>query len=259
MDEIGNYINTTRRCVWIDDTPTMEDMKHIMDQANDEFDEYNLKAEVMNDLREKRATLICKTSNYAKILAIVYADTNIPWDMFGKIFKACGKPPMGEWRVVWFASKKKRMLPEIGKEPSRGHINGGYTQPCSESTIVIYREEEACRVLIHELLHAACTDVDTDIIDIEINTEAWAELILIAILAAGNKQLAESLWNIQAQWIVNQEYRLMRKNNVNSRKSYAWRYTIGRRALFTSLGLRLPNISKKNQMSLRLTSPRLFM
>jgi len=231
---------------WVDDQPTDDDLDHIFKQTSDQFDRLELKDSMLRDLRAGKASLVTKSSEYAKVLAIVYPDTEIPWDMFAQIFTAFGKPSKpsrGSWRIVWFAHPSLRTRPD-GTEPGPEHVNGGYTYACTNDTIVIYREEEVCRVLVHELLHAACTDHEgLSEVDNEALTETWAELFLVGIQAKGSLQKAESLWKAQAQWIADQEDVLRRENKVNDRQSYAWRYTVARRAVLHGFGITLPHPS----------------
>jgi hypothetical protein len=251
--------------VWVDDEPTADDLVHFHREAfKDDFDVHKLKRAVLDDYTNGTAKLVCKSGPYSlnkipyvKILALVYPDTVIPWEEFGLIFRAVEKPK-DHFRVVWFASKKKRMYPKAGVSPDKGDINGGYTLQCDTKSIVIYREEEVCRVLIHELLHATCTDTKEDIVELEAETEAWAELIWVAILSRGKKKVAKRLWEIQAQWIANNEYTLRKQHGVNSKDSYAWRYTIGRRKALQELGIELPAPDRLLNGSIRLTSPNLF-
>jgi len=127
-------------------------------------------------------------------------------------------------------------------------------------SIVIYREEEVERVLIHELLHASCTDdMNKSQEETEVLTETWAELFLVSILANGSKKKAHQLWKIQAQWIANQEAALMQMG-VTCPKSFAGRYTVGRRQVLEGLGIQLPSASsslEERSISLRFTSPEL--
>jgi hypothetical protein len=257
VNEIGLRIEKAEPFHWVDDEPTHDDLAHIISNAEQvEFDTRNLKMMMLDEYRKGRVNLVCKTGPYAKVLALAYPTTVIPWDMLSLIFKACScsqKP----FRVVWFANPDKRLFPDRGVEPAKEHVNGGYAMPCDETSIVIYREEEFCRVLIHELLHATCTDTKSDIVSLESYTETWAELILIAILARGNKKAARKLWNKQAQWIADQEYQLQTHHNTTHPGSYAWRYTIGRRRVLQELGFLLPK-PKNMLISLRFTSPDLY-
>jgi hypothetical protein len=221
---------------------------------------------MISDLKSKKAAIVCKSGPYAKVLAIVYPDTVIPWKLFSSIFQAFGRPKGSglkgrpkPWRIVWFANPSPRTVPTNhlqGEAPGPEHVNGGYTYPCQPDTVVIYREEEVCRVLIHELLHAACTDdMNKSEEEREALTESWAELFLIAVHSRGRPREAARLWRIQSQWIADQEALLSR--NVKGPRDYAWRYTIGRRAILESWGFTLPPPSGTVITSLRFTAKEL--
>jgi hypothetical protein len=245
FEEVTQRLQTTPPCVWVHDEPTKEDLDHILKEGStpSEFDSNNLRKEMLDALRAKRATLLTRTSKYAKVLAIVYPEqeARIPWDLFGKIFQAFGPPARGKgsWRFVWFANPAPRLLPAPQTPVAAEHLNGGYTYPCDPSAIVIYREEEVARVLVHEMLHA------------------------------GKPRVFSNLWSIQAQWIADQEAVLMRDHGVRGPEDYAWRYTLGRRFVLEGLGCGLPMsaagasasaaASADQPISLRFTSPELML
>ena len=262
LETLCSKIQTTdaNPLFWVNDEPTPEDLDHILKQAKDSspFDPLGLRKQTMDDLKQNKARLITKRCAYAKVLAIVYKTTApIPWDLFAKIFQAFGKPKNQDWRLVWFANPAQRLYPPIGQEPGAADVNGGYATRCLPGTIVIYREEEVARVLVHELLHAACTDNMDDPVElIEAKTETWAELFLIAILAQGKLRKANSLWKLQAQWIADQEYILMHNYNILNKSNYVWRYTVGRRDILQGLGIDLPPPAP-SKLSLRFTDPSL--
>jgi hypothetical protein len=263
FEEVTQRLQTTPPCVWVHDEPTKEDLDHILKEGStpSEFDSNNLRKEMLDALRAKRATLLTRTSKYAKVLAVVYPEqeARIPWDLFGKIFQAFGPcaRSKGSWRFVWFANPAPRLLPTPQTPVAAEHMNGGYTYPCDPSAIVVYREEEVARVLVHEMLHAACTDSPKDMLEIkEAKTETWAEIFLVAILAAGKPRIFSNLWRIQAQWIADQEAVLMRDHGVRGPEDYAWRYTLGRRFVLEGLGCGLP-MPAAAVVSLRFTSPEL--
>jgi len=243
---------------WVRDEPTDDDLNHIMKQSEkSEFDPLELRMNTIKDLQTGKAHLICKRGPYAKILAVVYPDTQVPWNTFADIFKAFGPPRNAPaWRVVWFANPAKRML-STG-QPGPLNVNGGYTYPCDATTIVLYREEEAPRVLLHELLHAGCTDNMAHSLEMrEVRTETWAELFLVAVFAKGSLRKAASLWRKQSRWIADQEAVLM-SHGVSDASSYCWRYTVGRRAVLKELGITIPysNLQEAEarlQGSMRLT------
>ncbi len=181
--------------------------------------------------------------DYGKVLLLQLNTQNvrIPLNTWGRILQAFG----GHFRIVWFAADVPRILPEHGMNVGPEHINGGYTIPCNSEAIIIYREEEATRVLIHELLHASCSDPQTlNLVKRESNTETWAELILVAILSKGDMKKASTLWKIQSQWISNQNNELKRNHNVKTSEDYAYRYTFAREVELKLLGISLPPVSK---------------
>ena len=284
LETIVAKINTAKY-TWVRDEPTEDDLSYILKQGlqtPSPFDPLKLREQVFQDLRAGKATLVCKVglSPPAKILAVVYPDTKIPWELFGRIFSAVGNPtlPAKQWRVIWFAHPRKREFPQAPPEANTLnsslhtgqteaiqplHVNGGYAYACQPETIVIYREEEAGRVLVHELLHAACTDDMKNPEEVrEVLTECWAELFLIAVLAKGSLTKAKKLWRMQAQWIIDQET-VLKGYGVLTPLNYAWRYTVGRREVMEGMGLRFPAPSADPMFvlggSLRFTSQSLEM
>ena len=106
----------------------------------------------------------------------------------------------------------------------------------------LYRVEEATRVLVHEIFHAACLDPDpatTPVPILEATTETWAELLLIAFRSGGNRQKAASLWNAQKAWIQKTNHRAKTKHAVRNQRDYAWRYLNGRTDVYAKLGFDL--------------------
>ena len=264
VHQIGNRLTSTKPLVWIRDEPTQEDLDHVLKEGSEysSFDPLGLRASVLEDLRSGRARLITKSCTVAKILAVVYPGQVIPWDVFGRIFQTFGASHGKPWRVVWFANPTPRTMPTQNSSPRSEHLNGGYAFPCRPETVIIYRYEEVARVLVHELLHAACTDSMNDSVSLrETKTESWAELFLVAIQARGRPRIAARLWATQAQWIANQETVLRIDHATNAPTDYAYRYTVGRREFLESLGIKLPQAGADAraalQGSLRFTTPAL--
>lgn len=226
------------------------------------FDPLKLRETLWNMLRDGKADIVCKSTTNTKVLYIKPHGSRIepPWDLWARIFQWFGKPHDGKkWRLFWYPAPYKRMLPRSGEPIKEYHVNGGYSYPCNSDTIVIYRIEEVTRVLIHELLHAACLDPPTPSLPIrEANTETWAELFLIAICSEGDANKAAELWKIQSQWIANQNKNLYEKHHVQTPEDYAWRYTVGRSAILASLKIELPEAKAWRVRSNRLTSPDVF-
>lgn len=269
---------------WVRDEPTPEDLEHINREGNSpsQFDPLGLRKQMTDELASGKAILKTKSGPFAKVLAVVYPDTKIPWKTLGQIFASFGEPKGKSkskskgWRVVWFAHPKKRVFPTIEATENitrqlknlQGlvqpqHINGGYAYACAPETIIIYREEEVERVLVHELLHAACTDdMSKPECMREVLTETWAELFLVGILAQGSLRKAKKLWEIQAQWIADQEAVLVNDYKITKPEDFPWRYTVGRSSVLKGLGIRLPPPSADPKFmlgsSLRFTSSALL-
>lgn len=168
------------------------------------------------------------------------------------------------YTVFWFMSDAKRLFPEPGKSVNINgsrvgpiHVNGGYCRACQPDTIVIYRKEDALRVLIHELQHAGCLDDHSaDISLLEARTEAWAELIYAMVGAIVHGLRPEKAWAIQSGWSAAQNRRLRSEFDVTGPADYAWRYTIGKEAVWASMGLPIAHPLKVTE-SLQLGSPQL--
>lgn len=204
----------------------------------------------------------CYVCKNAKIIVTQKKEKKVipPLELWARIFQWLGPPLVGkQWRVFWFPADNKRLLPPSGHPVISQHINGGYSIPCRHDTIVVYRQEEATRVLIHEILHASCCDVQAPLPIKEANTETWAELFLVALLSCGSPTKAAELWAIQSQWIADQNAILRRSHKVHSENQYAWRYTVGREQILDSLNIPLPSakLADRTGMSGRFTSPEL--
>jgi hypothetical protein len=228
-------------------------------QSDSNFDTLALRSSLWKKLEEGEAKLLCRTCENAKVLYIQTKKEEPPWDLWGRILQWLGPPSTGEkWRIFWFPAVVKREYPPAGEEVGPSSINGGYSYPCRSDAIVIYRLEEATRVLIHEILHAACCDPDAPLPIKEANTETWAELMLVAILSEGSEREGARLWKIQSQWIANQNDILRRRYGVEGPDDYAWRYTLGREEILDSLKISLPDAMPTRIRSSRLTSAAVY-
>ena len=185
------------------------------------------------------------------------------WSIWARIFQWIGPASNGEpWRVTWYTSPVCRTFPEAGVHLSHEHVNGGYTTACSTNGVFIYRIEEATRVLLHELLHAACLDEpDWTVAHREAMIETWTEIFLIALLAKGEAKEAGRLWDLQSHWVVEVNRAAERFNGVQCEDQYAWRYLNGREMMYEKLGVTLPSPKqgkrKEKRKSLRFTHPAL--
>lgn len=249
------YIEILNPLIWVDDTINDNDMEILKHEAydNSTFDKLKLKQTVF----ENHTTKTVKKTDNARVVILGTSEQVFPWATWGRIFQAMGKPINSVyWQIYIYASDQKRELPDVGLVGAE-HINGGYTYPCDSKAIVIYRYEEVTRVLIHELLHASCTDNMNLSVELrEAATEAWAELFLIALLAKGSSQKAKQLWAIQEKYILDLHYTLKHFYNVNSSNDYAARYTIMRIPVFEDYNIILSKTYKPQKISIcRFTSP----
>ena len=161
-------------------------------------------------------------------------------------------------RVLYFGNLLTRFLPKHDHPIAPINVNGGYTQICSLTSIVIYRKEDAERVLIHESLHGLCSDPDLPIAHLEANTEAWAEIIWTAFKAKGVKATWSRLMKKQIEYALNQSNYVEENHGVEDHTDYGWRYIRGRIDVWRSLGLSVDIPYKKVAVkTLRLTDPSL--
>lgn len=246
-----------KKCQWIKEAPSQNDLEWLKSQveAESQFDNLGCKREVWDYVQQGTYSIDCRSCRYGKVVALVPNGSDIvPWQTWSLIFELFSGNLTTAIRILWFASPKERILPGLGEPLGPEHVNGGYTTPCSPNTIVIYRKEEATRVLIHELYHASCTDRDLPIEFKEAETESWAELALVAIAAQGNAKKSEDLWKKQAQWIANTSAKLKKYYGINDPSEYVWRYTVGREQALRRLGIILPKGRiNLNNFSMRLT------
>lgn len=193
-----------------------EDIVSIEREVNTEsiFDRFDLRKKTWKNHK----AIVVKQNTNTKIIAILEStNQKVPWDTWFHITNLFGKRNL---RVIFLANSTKRQFPNRWFEP--GAINGGYTYPCTGNTIVIYREEDATRVLIHELFHFYCTDIGGTVDKKEAETEAWAELVLCAVIAKGNMNNFKELLKIQRGWMEKQNMMIQQYKKENS----VWRYTI---------------------------------
>ena len=222
---------------WIDDTATKEDIEMLKQEAKGDsmIDKVNFRQQMLAQWKKKEVDLFVK--ELPGRTRVVFLGTQeqfigIQWQLWARIFQAIGHP-IG--RILFYGHPSERFFPDQGKPVGPENINGGYTNLCSQERIVIYRYEEATRVLLHELLHTACFDKEKGVEDLEANTEAWTELFLCAILSKGKAGQFSSLWLKQCLWIKAQCTIL--ESSVRGPGDYAWRYINGKRDVLYGLGL----------------------
>jgi len=219
--------------------------------SDNQFDTLQLKKKIMKQVEEGKGAITKSSSVHGEII-IVHDNYKPTFDIWWRIVRLLSEKPV---RIVIFAHPLLRTMPSKGPIEAK-HINGGYAMRCDATSIVIYRQEEISRVMIHELLHASCSDPYHKSVEcIESDTEAWAEIILCAMAAKGNKNSYNRYMNEQILYSVDQASILQNKHKVHSPSDYAWRYTIGKFEVWERLGIHVPEIPTKtiSNRSLRLT------
>lgn len=225
--------------------------------APSDFDVLRLRENV---LHHSPQSVIYATCPYGSLVIYFeqYDSKDLPWDLWGRILRLFyeGK----RFTIYLLASSVPRRFPSShSSHPIKPeHINGGYTYPCRTDTIVIYRAEDATRVLLHELQHASCLDHHERGVDqVEAETEAWAELLYTIFLSRGDAAAWRRCWARQWAWIQKQNDRV-RRHIRGSSMEFPWRYTIGKEEVLRNWFPSLPSLPASGSSSvnsLRLTAP----
>ena len=241
---------------WIDDSPNKGDIKLLEREANQgsKIDEINLRLEMIKKWHSKEVNLLVKELPGRTRLVFLGTDeqwSQIPWSLWSRIMQSIGHP-VGH--ILFYAHPLKREFPEKG-EIQAANINAGYSYLCDQSMVVIYRFEEATRVLLHELLHTACFDNEKDTVGLEASTEAWTELLLCSLLSKGSKVKFNELWKKQCSWIEAQTKLLKGQYNVTKPDHYAWRYLVGKHMKLDSMGFMESCPPYTGKVSLCFTTP----
>ena len=226
-----------------------------------EFDPHNRRNTMYQHMVDGTSKVVKGICSYGTIIAILEDPTqmdHIPWELWGRILRLYtedGHPP---FTVYFLANTHLRMFPP-GKQPiTSTNINGGYTYSCNRQTILIYRAEDATRVLLHELMHSCCLDNHKLGVDrVEAATEAWAELMYVGLLSQGVEREFMKLLHMQSDWMIKQDAIVKKHMKDSDSMEFPWRYTIGKEELW-----RKWNILYEKPMahiivgrSLRLTCP----
>ena len=246
---------------WIDDSPKFADTDLLHKNALSEsvIDEVNFRADMVAKWKSGKSNIQIKVKDLPGRTRVVFLGTEeqwsqSPWATWARIFQAV-EHPIG--RVLFYADPRPRVDPEPGPLKAKD-INGGYSYICRQELVVIYRFEEATRVLLHELLHTLCFDKEKGVEDLEAHTEAWTEAFLCALLSKGSSAKFNKLWKKQVHWMVEQSESLNVERGINGPAEYAWRYMLGKKEVLEGLGF-LRGYTAGNQhqptASLRFTTP----
>lgn len=263
LDKIKNEFELPN-IEWVNTEITKEDLKFLEEECNkdSEFDPLNKRQLMYNNIVSGSAFVVVSKCNYGQVIAAfetMEQMAELPWDLWGRILRMFSEPRLPPFKIFFLANRNIREFPPNSEPIKPENINGGYTYRCNPETIVIYRAEDATRVLLHELQHSCCLDKPEDGIDmIEAETEAWAELCYVAILSQGKKYIFNDLLKRQSEWIRKQNAKV-RKHMINPYSmEFPWRYTIGKEdiwrewSILSNMDL-APSINIEN--SLRLTYP----
>lgn len=204
--------------------------------APSEFDPFGWRKQMFDMYKHGKATINVRECAYGRVLALGLEDMiyDIPWGLWGRILRLYRQSKKA--KIFFLASPYLRTIPSGSKPLGPEHINGGYTYHCNMETIVIYRAEDATRVLLHELQHASCLDHmehGTDLVEAE--TEAWAELLYAGLLSQGEKPLFHELVKKQADWM--QAQNAVVKRHIHHERQFPWRYTVGKEEVWERWGL----------------------
>lgn len=238
--------------------PSKADIQYIYShcQENDPFDTLRLKQECYEAYRNGDAIIQKCTSVWGEILVVEMKNAQFvkPWKTWWRAIRLLVNKPV---RIVIFGHPRERLMPTKPGQPVEAeHINGGMAMRCDPGTIVLYRQEELTRVLVHELFHASCSDpYHEETPQIEADTEAWAEMVLCAMAAKGELQPWIRRMRDQIEYSVRQSTTARILYGVRSPQDYAWRYLTGRLDVWRKLGIHIPaSLSNDSPVrSLRLT------
>jgi len=250
--------------IWEDIKLSSSDIKFLKDECSkeSEFDPTNRRKQMLEGLLSGKAPIGAAKCEYGQI-AVVFESMDqipeMPWDLWGRILRMFYEKTRKPFKVFLLAKKDLRVFPPKSEPIMPININGGYTYRCNPETIMIYRAEDATRVLIHELQHSCCLDRDKhDLDEKEAETEAWAELFYVAILSKGKKFIFNDLLRRQSEWMIKQNKKVKQHMNNPDSREFPWRYTIGKEEIWERWGIlsidfMTPYIDVGN--SLRLTFP----
>jgi hypothetical protein len=248
--------------VWVDADLIEDDILFLKGECEkpSQFDPNNRRKVLFDKFIDRSATLCIKNCEYGKVFCILERKgqiDEIPWGLWGRILRLYSQKNK-PFRVFLLADETLRKFPKRGPiKPN--NINGGYTYACNRRSIVIYRAEDATRVLLHELMHSCCLDKMENGVDlVEAETEAWAELIYIGLLSEGKSYIFKSLLQRQSEYMRKQNERIIAEYGISDEnKDFPWRYTLGKQRVWERWGILIEDNMKPyiRIQSLRMTYP----
>ena len=175
------------------------EIQELIHRKSDKCTQINL----LTPLRKIQIDFIfIKDEDYSQFQIDKYINLLVLWFSFLDIITP--NPNVNKvLQIKIYLTKEKKILPSQTIELSSKHVNSALTYLCQEEgDILIYREEEWFKVLLHECIHSYCLDfsnIDQNVLHqclqkkfpIEIHdphysetyAEVWAEIINIALLS----------------------------------------------------------------------------
>lgn len=235
------------------------DLQFLSKECNQasEFDPSNKRQAMYQDLVQGKAPVVIAQCPYGQVTVVLDSPIqrgDLPWALWARILRLYSEKKNGTdpFKVFLLASPSLRQFPSGTKPITPENVNGGYTYRCQKDTILIYRAEDATRVLLHELQHSCCLDHPEQGVDqVEAETEAWAELLWVALLSEGDPTRFQELLSRQRTWMVTQNDEVKKHKNKATSKGpmmktgddsvrvepFPWRYTLGKEEVWREWGL----------------------
>lgn len=227
-----------------------------------EFDPSNKRKRLFTEYIKGNTETLFISCKYGKIYCIfenAEQFSEVPISLWIRILRMYSEEGRKPFKIFFLAISDLRTFPKHNDPITPENINGGYTYRCNPETIIIYRAEDATRVLIHELMHACCLDKPQHGVDrIEAETEAWAELMYIGVLSQGKKFIFNDLIKRQSEWMRKQNAKVKKYMFNSASMEFPWRYTIGKEEVWKRWNILSTQDMKpviKIGNSLRLTYP----
>lgn len=232
---------------WFHMLPDKEDINALKSECNQHsiHDPNQIRLNAWLGLKGGRNLIAGYQCEYGKLICILEEADQIkemPFDLWGRIMRCFKGKSKSEdpYRIFFIASSLLREMPDSKETFGPANINGGYSYPCRHDTILVYRAEDATRVLIHELFHASCSDdIDSSVDEMEAETEAWAEFFYCAFLSRGTPYILRDLVQRQSQYMSLQNKMVAEHigNKGVKEKAFPWRYTIGKQEVWERWGI----------------------
>ena len=245
-----------------------DDMLFLKNECSvvSEFDPLQMRKSMLDGLYNGQSHITVASCLYGTVHAIYQTPEqyyHIPWELWARILRMYTEQskkdrkslkPFKPFKLFFLANDAIRQFPKGTAPITAININGGYTYHCNRETIMIYRAEDATRVLLHELMHACCLDnMKLGVDRIEAETEAWAELMYVGFLSRGNSQQFYRLLQKQSSWIIQQNKRV--RLHMCTPMAFPWRYTVGKEDVWRRWNILDSEIKVRLGNSLRLTCP----